>query len=378
MREQDRKLTDEQRAQYDKSLEEFKQHKRQKHNEMVALQSLPYEVKVGKAKQRIREFIQGCDQLGYNTHVSVGGLDSITLLCLIRSMHIDIPAISVSVLEDKSIIRVHKQLGVEMLKPLKAKHEILQEEGFPVISKKIATKIMALQEPTEKNATIRHAIITGECGEKGHFATNSAMQLPKRWLELFGGYENENEGTHYKVPPFKVSSRCCEIMKEKPCDIWATEHNSKPFLGLMASEGGRRQEALEEHGCNYFGKTTIRSAPFAPFLRQDLLQLALDLNVPIPEIYGTIEKDMDGNLYTTGAQRTGCEMCGFGVHMEKRPHRFDKLYDRNPMAWDYWMNRVCTDENGNKYGWGLVLDYIGVDWRQEGRQMILTEYMNQL
>ena len=377
-REQDRQLTEEQRAAYDKSLEEFKEHKRRKHNEMVALQSLPYEVKVGKAKQRIREFIQGCDQLGYDTHVSVGGLDSITLLCLIRSMHIDIPAVSVSVLEDKSIIRVHKQLGVTMLRPLKNKHEILQEEGFPVISKKIATKIMALQEPTEKNATIRHAIITGECGEKGHFATNSAMQLPKRWLELFGGYENENEGVHYQVPPFKVSSKCCEIMKEKPCDLWATEHNSKPFLGLMASEGGRRQEALEEHGCNYFGKTTIRSAPFAPFLRNDLLQLALDLNVPIPEIYGTIERDLNGNLYTTGAQRTGCEMCGFGIQMEKRPHRFDKLYDRNPKAWDYWMNNVCTDENGNRYGWGLVLDYIGVEWRQEGRQYRLDEYMEKL
>lgn len=377
-REQDRQLTDEQRAEYDKSLEEFRQHKRMKHNQMVALQSLPYEVKVGKAKQRIREFIYGCEQLGYNTHVSVGGLDSITLLCLIRSMNIDIPAVSVSVLEDKSIIRVHKQLGVTMLKPLKAKHEILQEEGFPVISKKIATKIMALQDPTEGNATIRHAIITGECGEKGHFATNSAMQLPKRWLELFGGYENENEGTNYKVPPFKVSSKCCEIMKERPCDIWAKENNSKPFLGLMASEGGRRQEALEEHGCNYFGKTTIRSAPFAPFLRNDLLQLALDLDVPIPEIYGRIERDPNGNLRTTGAQRTGCEMCGFGVHMEKRPHRFDKLYDRNPKAWDYWMNKCCTDKDGNKYGWGLVLDYIGVEWRQQGRQMILSEYMDKL
>lgn len=377
-REQDRQLTDEQRAEYDKSLEEFRQHKRMKHNQMVALQSLPYEVKVGKAKQRIREFIYGCDQLGFNTHVSVGGLDSITLLCLIRSMNIDIPAVSVSVLEDKSIIRVHKQLGVTMLKPLKAKHEILQEEGFPVISKKIATKIMALQEPTEGNATIRHAIITGECGEKGHFATNSAMQLPKRWLELFGGYENENEGTNYKVPPFKVSSKCCEIMKERPCDIWAKENNSKPFLGLMASEGGRRQEALEEHGCNYFGKTTIRSAPFAPFLRNDLLQLALDLDVPVPEIYGRIERDPNGNLRTTGAQRTGCEMCGFGVHMEKRPHRFDKLYDRNPKAWDYWMNKCCTDKDGNKYGWGLVLDYIGIEWRQQGRQMILSEYMDKL
>lgn len=377
-REQDRQLTDEQRAEYDKSLEEFRQHKRMKHNQMVALQSLPYEVKVGKAKQRIREFIYGCDQLGFNTHVSVGGLDSITLLCLIRSMNIDIPAVSVSVLEDKSIIQIHKQLGVTMLKPLKTKHEILQEEGFPVISKKIATKIMALQEPTEGNATIRHAIITGECGEKGHFATNSAMQLPKRWLELFGGYENENEGTNYKVPPFKVSSKCCEIMKERPCDIWAKENNSKPFLGLMASEGGRRQEALEEHGCNYFGKTTIRSAPFAPFLRNDLLQLALDLDVPIPEIYGRIERDPNGNLRTTGAQRTGCEMCGFGVHMEKRPHRFDKLYDRNPKAWDYWMNKCCIDKDGNKYGWGLVLDYIGVEWRQQGRQMILSEYMDKL
>ena len=237
---------------------------------------------------------------------------------------------------------------------------------------------MALQDPTEKNATIRHAIITGECGEKGHYATNSAMQLPKRWLELFGGYENENEGTEYQIPPFKVSSRCCEIMKEKPCDIWAKENNSKPFLGLMASEGGRRQEALEEHGCNYFGKTTIRSAPFAPFLRNDLLQLALDLNVPIPEIYGRIERDPNGNLKTTGAQRTGCEMCGFGIHMEKRPHRFDRLYDRNPKAWDYWMYKCCTDENGNKYGWGLVLDYIGVDWRQEGRQMVLSEYLERM
>lgn len=377
-REQDRQLTEEQRAEYDRSLDEFREHKRRKHNEMLALQSLPYEVKVGKAKQRIREFIYGCDQLGFNTHVSVGGLDSITLLCLIRSMNIDIPAVSVSVLEDKSIIRVHKQLGITMLKPLKTKHEILQEEGFPVISKKIATKIMALQDPTENNATIRHAIITGECGEKGHYATNSAMQLPKRWLELFGGYENENEGTNYQIPPFKVSSKCCEIMKERPCDIWAKENNSKPFLGLMASEGGRRQEALEEHGCNYFGKTTIRSAPFAPFLRNDLLQLALDLEVPIPEIYGHIERDPNGNLRTTGAQRTGCEMCGFGVHMEKRPHRFDKLYDRNPKAWDYWMNKCCTDKDGNKYGWGLVLDYIGVEWRQQGRQMILSEYMDKL
>ena len=105
-------------------------------------------------------------------------------------------------------------------------------------------------------------------------------------------------------------------MKEKPCEVYAKENNSAPFLGLMASEGGQREEALVEHGCNYFGKSVIRSAPFAPFLRQDLLQLALDLDVPVPEIYGEIARKADGTLYTTKAQRTGCSMCGFGVHLE--------------------------------------------------------------
>lgn len=32
-------------------------------------------------------------------------------------------------------------------------------------------------------------------------------------------------------------------------------------------------------------------------------------------LYGEIAKDKDGKLYTTKAQRTGCTMCGFGVHI---------------------------------------------------------------
>lgn len=82
----------------------------------------------------------------------------------------------------------------------------------------------------------------------------------------------------------------------------------------------------------------------------------------VPEIYGTIERKEDGTLYTTKAQRTGCSMCGFGIHLEKRPHRFDILKERNPKEWNYWMYECCTDENGNKYGWARVLDYIGVEY----------------
>lgn len=328
-------------------------------------QSQDYEFKKRYAEVRINEFINECDRRELNYHVSVGGLDSITLYLFIKSLGHDVPGVTVSSLEDKSIQEVHNKLGLIKLKPYKNKAEIIREFGFPVLSKEIAAKIELLQNPSEQNKTVRHAIITGETGEYGGFRKGTRMKMSQKWLNLFGGYENENENVNYKIPPFKVSSKCCYYLKEKPADDWAKEHNSVPFLGLMASEGGRREKSLMINGCNYFGKSTIRSAPFAIFNRQDLLQLALELNVPIPEIYGKIEKKPDGTLYTTKAQRTGCSMCGFGIHLEGRPHRFDYLRQSNNKEWDFWMNKVCVDDDGTQYGWGRVLDYIGIEWEDD-------------
>lgn len=347
------------------SLEEWKKEKSKKRAQFVAMQRLPYEIKIKRAEQRVIEFVTEMEKRGHNYHVSVGGLDSITLYLFLRSIGINAPGISVSALEDKSIQKIHKQLGLEIIAPYKSKVEVLNEVGFPVISKKIAGRIDTLQHPTEKNKTVRHAIITGECGAQGHFAKNSRMQMPKKWLKLFAGMENEKYGTTYDIAPFLVSNKCCYYLKEKPCDDWAKGNNSFPFLGMMASEGGQREEALMDHGCNYYGKTVMRSAPFGTFLRQDILQLAIDLKVPVPEIYGEIKRKPDETLYTTLAQRTGCSMCGFGIHMEARPHRFDRLRERNEKEWEFWMYKCCTDkETGEKYGWGRVLDWIGVDWKE--------------
>ena len=331
----------------------------------IVKQKQSYEFKVKYAELRIREFIRECDRRGLNTHVSVGGLDSITLYLFIRSLGIDIPGISVSVLEDKTVRTVHKQLGLECLKPYKSKVEVIRQFGFPVLSKEIASKIELLQNPTDDNKTVRHAIITGETGAYGGYRKGTRMQLAKRWLELFGGYENVNESVNYQIPPFKVSSKCCYYLKEKPADDWAKKHKSVPFLGLMASEGGRRQKSLMLNGCNYFGKSTIRSAPFAIFNRSDLLRLAVELKVPVPEIYGEIKQKEDGTYYTTKAQRTGCSMCGFGIQLEKRPHRFDYLRQTNPAEWEFWMYKCCTDSSGKPYGWGRVLDYIGIPWKDD-------------
>lgn len=366
------------------SVEEYKKHKAQKHQEMVMKQRVPYSIKRKMSETRIRDFIEECDKRGLNYHVSVGGLDSIVLAHLIESMGYDVPRVSASSLEDKSIQAVHKEMGCIIVKPLKSKVNILQEEGFPVLSKKIANKIDTLANPTEKNKTVRHAIITGECGAQGHFATNSKMQLPMTYLKLFGGLDAEGAALGYKKPNFKVSHKCCFYLKEKPCDQWAKDHNSVPFLGLMASEGGQRADALEENGCNYFGATTARSCPFAFYYHSDVIHLAVDLGVHIPEIYGEVKISKEKNelgdyeYTTTGEQRTGCSMCGFGIQLEQRPHRFDRLYERSPKEWEFWMTRCCKHEDGTPYGWGEVLDYIGIPWRDPEHWWINSDIKGQM
>ena len=319
------------------------------------LQDLPYRLKISYAMGKAQEFY---DETGGQVFCSVGGLDSITLLMFLRKyVHPNIPGVTVSSLEDISIRKVHKKIGnMIFLKPYKSKVQVIREHGYPVISKEKAGKIQLLQNPTEKNATVRHAIMTGETGAYGGWRTGTKMKLPQKWLRLFAGMENEKYGTNYQIAPFRVSPNCCYHMKEKPANDFTRESGLNPYMGLMASEGGQREKALIKNGCNYYGKTTTRSCPFAIFLRQDILQLAIDLNVPIPEIYGEIKRQPNGTLETTRARRTGCTMCGFGIHIEPRPHRFDRLRETNYKEWRFWMYTM---------GWGKVLDYIGVRWEDE-------------
>ena len=342
-----------------KETEEEKQERLAMNAQYMAM---PYGAKVSLAEARIWEWYRECGANGKNYAVSVGGLDSITLLALCRkTLGADTQGISVSALEDKSIQAVHREMGVIPVAPLKSKVEILQEYGFPVISKLNAAKISRLQTPGDTSPIIK-AYMTGDEGAWGNYGHNERFKLPDKWVELFGGlYGHFRPDLKCKCAPFKVSDQCCYWLKELPVQQYQQEHNIWPFLGLMQSEGGRRQYSLRMHGCNYVGKDTARSCPFNYFSRQDLLQLALDLDVHVPEIYGEIVRDPDGTLRTTKAQRTGCSMCGFGIHLDKRPHHFDLLREQNPKEWEFWMYRCVTDETGT-YGWGRVLDWIGVGW----------------
>lgn len=358
-----------------------------------------YSSKKSRAVNLAWEFFRNVEVDG-QCYVAVGGLDSITLYLFLRSIGIDVPAVSVSCLEDKSIQKVHKALGIIPLKPIKSKVSVIREYGWPVLSKEVAGKISHIQHPTEKNATVRHAIVTGETGAQGGYTTGSRMQLREWILRLFGGSDPEGKELGYNEAPFLVSDKCCYYLKELPCEKYKRDTGRWPYMGLMASEGGRREKALAINGCNYISPNTKRSCPFATFYRDDLLRLTeemeiwyqehwkdfrpyshdgsikdpIHLDTIVPEIYGQIKTDNKGIRYTTDAQRTGCSMCGFGIHMEKRPHRFDMLWERNPKEWEFWMKKVDQLDDGTWYGWGLVLDYIGVKWEDPQKYVLEKRY----
>ena len=332
--------------------------------------ALPYEAKVALAESRIWDWKMTCEQFGKNYAVSVGGLDSITLLAFVRKvLGEEVPGISISSLEDKSIQAVHKEMGIVAIPPLKSKVQVIREYGYPIISKQISAKISRLQVPGDTSPIIK-AYMTGEEGAWGGYKTNMRFKIPDKWVRLFGGlYAEFRLDLNCKVAPFKVSDQCCYWLKEEPMRRYQEANEIWPFLGLMQSEGGRRGYSLRAHGCNYVGENTARSCPFNYFSRQDILQLVLDLGVHVPEIYGEIVKDPDGTLRTTKAQRTGCSMCGYGIHMDGRPHHFDLLYESNPKEWHFWMYDM---------GWGEVLDYIGVGWRPEPKQITIDEMLEVL
>ena len=123
-------------------LEAYKKYKMELHEAMLQKQRVPYSIKRKMSEDRIRSFYKEAQARGYNLHVSVGGLDSIVLCYMIREMGYDeneIKFVSASTLEDASIQKVHKELGVICVRPLRNKVEVIQEFGFPILSKKRKT-----------------------------------------------------------------------------------------------------------------------------------------------------------------------------------------------------------------------------------------------
>ena len=59
------------------------------------------------------------------------------------------------------------------------------------------------------------------------------------------------------------------------------------------------------------------------------------------------------SVYDTGITRTGCIYCMFGVHLEKKPNRFQSLKKTHPK-----LHKYCIEKLGLK----KVLEYIDIEY----------------
>ena len=156
--------------------------------------------------------------------------------------------------------------------------------------------------------------------------------------------------------PFKVSDRCCDVLKKNPANRFVRESGKYPIIGTMACESQVRRQEWFRHGCNAFDNKEPVSRPLSFWTEQDILSFIQKYDLPYPSVYGNILQDKKGKWYTDGYPRTGCMFCAFGAHLEKEPNRFQKLKETHPRVWDYCMRPV---EDGG-LGMKEVLDYIHV------------------
>jgi len=102
------------------------------------------------------------------------------------------------------------------------------------------------------------------------------------------------------------------------------------FLGRRLPESRLRVNSWIRQGCNAFDAKRPTSQPLSFWTEQDILQYLKQFNIHYASIYGDIVENEHGELMTTGASRTGCMFCMFGVHLEPRPNRFDANETHTP------------------------------------------------
>ena len=248
-----------------------------------------------------------------------GGRDSTVMLHLVRNLYSDVPAVFFNTgLEYPEIVKFVKKFdNVESIRPEIPFHKIVKEYGFPIISKDVSWKIEEIRKT--KSMYLRNRRVL----EKNKFG------IPKKWLPLLAA-------------PFKVSAKCCQIMKKDLGERYVQKTGRLPMIGVMAFESRARKFSQQRFGCNAFTKKHPESRPIMSWELCDVKDYIKEFNIEISEMYTKY-----------GADRTGCMFCGYGIHMDSSPNRFEKMRKTHPKHYDYIINRL---------GMGNVLDFIGVSY----------------
>lgn len=350
--------------------------------ELAVLQKLPLELKILKTQARIREWIAffGKD----NVYVSFsGGKDSTVLLDLVRKIEPTIPAVFVDTgLEYPEIRQFVKTFdNVTILRPKMRFDEVIREYGYPLISKGVSECVsqgrIALKKGIEADDFIAYTelVVMNKFKE---IPLRNDIPYPYRLQKLLGVAKDKNgdkskfNKERYKpllFVDFKISNMCCNVMKKAPAHAYTKSSGRFPMTAQTAEESMLRTQQWLKNGCNGFDMKSPISNPMSFWTEQDILQYIKRTGLRIAPVYGEIAYeraeneryteplcDVECNLCTTGAKRTGCIFCMFGAS-RKGDDRFLRLKQKHPRQYEYCMGGGAYDDDGfwkpNKDGLGM-------------------------
>ena len=322
--------------------------------ELRQMQSLSLDSKIRMTDLRIRNFVEkyGEDKV----FVSLSGKDSSVLLHRVRQQYPHIPGVFINTGLEYSCVRrcaLEKENVIE-INPNKSFKEILINYGYPVIGKEVAQCIKEARKGIKNNdGTYQYRIdrLNGTYRDKD--GKLSPYNMPK-WKFLLDA-------------PFLISHECCTFTKKEPSKEYEELTGKYPIMGTMACESRNRTANWLEKGCNVYDTERPMSRPISFWTENDIFEYILKYKVVVPSIYGDpyIKKQTPERTEysTTGAKRTGCTFCLFGI--TKDTERFLRLKAEEPKKYPYVMGGGAFDPadgmwkpNDEGLGFKFVIDWL--------------------
>ena len=222
--------------------------------DLKIMQSWPLERKIQVTQTRIIEWYlrwQGMVYVSFS-----GGKDSTVLLDLARRVYPEIEAVFCDTGLEYPEIRefVKTKENVTWLHPVRYDREkrewvrtnfkaVIEEEGYPIISKSVSKRVRYWQNGSRSNWIL-----------KSFNNENTYTSL------------NMGKWTYLKDAPFKVSERCCNVMKKQPFHLFNKKTGKYPIVGTMAEE-------VPKENCLGYKQDAIPSTVITQFLNQCLFGL---------------------------------------------------------------------------------------------------------
>lgn len=296
----------------------------------IELKKLRLERKIGITQARIAEWYnhwQGQVYIAFS-----GGKDSTVLLDLVRKLYPDVKAVFCNTgLEFPEIVEFVKTFdNVDIIRPKMPFNKVIKKYGYPIISKEQSAYIYEYRN--SKSQKLKDLRLNGD--SKGNF------KISNKWKYLINA-------------PFKISDKCCDVLKKEPAEKYEKETGKKPFVATLAEESKLRMSNYLKYGCNAFENKRPISKPLSIWTEQDILEYIDIFKLPIAKVYGELLKDDNGKYYLTGENRTGCMFCMYGCHLEKKPNKFQRLAKTHPKIYDYCINKLNIGE---------VLEFININY----------------